>query len=162
MKLQDAGISVPVGGGGSMSLADAGVVDAPITATGLGKSFVSGARTGIEGMAGVGGDLFSWETRKAAELAKALGASPETVTAIQNYGPQPTRGPPLQTMPVVRAETDAAVKAALPADTAATVQDVSRHAPQNWAERYSDTAGQLAPAAAAPGGPMARIARVLF
>lgn len=156
MKMEQAGARPP-----PMTMTQAGIQDpTAITATGLGKATATGARGGLEGIVSAPGDLVTWETRKAAELAKYLGASPETVQSIQNYGQTPTRGPGMATTADVQGATDTAVKALLPQGAAATVQDVTRHQPQNTAEELAQTAGSFLPAAIMPGSAAARLARV--
>jgi hypothetical protein len=140
--------------------------EAPVTAKGLGKSVATGTRSGVEGLVSAPGDLVTWELRKAAELARMLGADEATVQAIQNYGSGAgdgpgSRGPGMATNEDVRAATDVAVQQ-LPQGAAEAVQDVTRHRAGNVFEEGAETVGNFLPGAAIPGGPMTRIARVLF
>jgi hypothetical protein len=141
---------------------DAKAQAAPVTATGLGKAAATGTRGGLEGLVSAPGDLVTWESRKAAQLAQYLGASPETVQSIQNYFTKPTRGPGVATTPDVQAATDAAVTKVLPKSISGPVQDVTRHQPQNKAEEWAQTGGSFLPSALLPGSLATRATRVLI
>ena len=130
-----------------------------ISLGGIGKAIATGVRGGVEGMAGAGGDLVTWERGKVAQLAKWLGATPETVAAIESYGDNPTRGPGMIQTPDVQQFTDKAVSA-LPESVSGPVQDITRHTAQNPVEELAQTAGGFLPSAVLPGSIAAKAARV--
>lgn len=110
--------------------------EAPFTMGGLGKSVATGVRGGLESIVSSPGDLVNWEISKVGQLAKYFGAGDDTIKAIEEY-----RSP--VTNEAVRGATDAGVQA-LPG--AATIQDITRHAPQNTSEEWGQTFGNFAPA----------------
>jgi hypothetical protein len=61
----------PAGGGVMGTVAD------------VARSIPSGVRAGLEGLAGIGGDVYNLEVSAAEKLAQWLGASPETVAEIK-------------------------------------------------------------------------------
>jgi hypothetical protein len=129
---------------------------AAVTAGGLGKAFASGLRGSVESMAGMPADLVDWEFSKAAQLAKSMGASPETLASIEAYR-QKYQG---ATTPTVQAATDVAAQA-LPGGE--TIQDVTRHTPQNIPEQYFSTLGSFAPSVVGGEATIpARIARAVL
>lgn len=148
----DARITAASQQGGGRPAAAAPVTEAPVTATGLGKSIATGLRNIPEALAAAPGNLVSAEQRGLAWLAQKMGADPETVEKIRNFFPEEGTGitnPGLVTTEDVQGATDAAVNAVLP-EQAAAVQDITRHVPQNKAEEWTQTGTEFAPMIIAP------------
>src|SRR4029450_8993625 len=93
----------------NLAAAQAALGEAPVTASGLGKSAVSGVRSGIEGVGGIGGDVAKGQRWLVKKLIGMLGATPETQKLVGDW--QDTLNP-LHYMPSssdVGAATDAGV-----------------------------------------------------
>ena len=116
---------------------DGKLVDEPVTGTGLLKTGLSALREIPEGMVKAGSGLVAWERRKAAELARAMGADEATVKAIENFaldlpaGFQEEADDKLPTPEGIEA-TSSAATAELPGG--ATINEFTQHVPENLTE----------------------------
>lgn len=113
------------------------VVDAPVTGGGLLKSGLSALREIPEGMVKAGSALTAWEARKAAAIARAMGADDATVEAIEKFGREQWK--PEQ----IEGATNEAVSV-LPGGEA--INAATQHVPENLTEEGVSAVTQFLPA----------------
>lgn len=112
----------------------------------VGQSFSTGVRSGLEGTAGLPGDVGSWQGNLLAKGAEYLGAEPGTVEGIRKYG----GGLPGLFWP----KTEDIHKATVPIVG-------ESYEPKTKYGEYAKTGGEFATSALGPGGPLTRAARVI-
>lgn len=122
--------------------------DQPSMLSDVAQGAVSGLRTGLEGLGGAIGDINNLTSRGIAYIAGKMGASPDTQAEIEKYGRFLSPTGLMPTSGEIRNVGDQAFGPA--------------YQPKTVPGQYADTIGQFTPAAAMPGGPIARAANVLM
>lgn len=111
----------------------------------VGKSFMGGLRRGVEGLAGLPGDVGRGQRWLTEKVMGALGADPATIEAVGKYTSLPQYLP--STEEVQKTITNPVMGPS--------------YKPQTRAGEYAATTGEFAPGVVGPGGPARWLGRAL-